>query len=491
MQRANRREVPRNEQRDHPREAPSIQARDLFADAPRDLQREPQRTYPGGFPSYEQPQHAAPAQNVAEQDFDRYDYQQPQSYQRPDAAPQGYAEQAYSEPAYNNQPHHNPAFGEQEFADEFAKLDFGVTSGQRPGTLPVPVQADYQQQPVYDEQEADPSRYDEALYGQIAPAPQYQNEQGFQGEQFSYDNYDDAEDETPKRRSGMLIVAGIIALAFVGTGSAYGYKTYFSRSRSGEPPIIRADNSPTKIMAAPSDPNAKVPDRMVGGDGSEKLVSREEAPVDVNSRSVGPRVVFPPLNQNVNPPTASSVSPSPMPGVTANASNGTLPNSDPRPVRTVSIGADQAAGAKPAAPVRTTSTVTPPAAPRTSPVNANASANAPLSLSPQAAPAPAPAGRVAAVTPEPASAGATSGGGYLVSVLSQDSEANASAAFKVTQGKYPSVLASRTPVISRFVDKDGKTHYRAALGPYATYEQAQQMCASYKAAGGQCFSFKN
>jgi len=42
---------------------------------------------------------------------------------------------------------------------------------------------------------------------------------------------------------------------------------------------------------------SKTPDRMLSGDGGEKLVSREEAPVDVNSKS-GPRVVFPPLGQN-------------------------------------------------------------------------------------------------------------------------------------------------------------------------------------------------
>ncbi len=80
------------------------------------------------------------------------------------------------------------------------------------------------------------------------------------------------------------------------------------RPRSGEPPIIRADTAPTKIVPAPSDGTAKLPDRMVTGDGTEKIVPREEAPVDVNAKS-GPRVVFPPLNQNGNPPSAASVVP--------------------------------------------------------------------------------------------------------------------------------------------------------------------------------------
>ena len=82
----------------------------------------------------------------------------------------------------------------------------------------------------------------------------------------------------------------------------------------GEPPIIKADNSPTKIVPAPSDAVSKMPDRMTaGGDGAEKIVPREETPVDVNARS-GPRVVFPPLNQNANPPSVASVAPSaPLP----------------------------------------------------------------------------------------------------------------------------------------------------------------------------------
>ncbi len=78
---------------------------------------------------------------------------------------------------------------------------------------------------------------------------------------------------------------------------------------------------------------------MLPGDGGEKLVSREETPVDVNSRSGGPRVVFPQLNQNANPPPASSVSPSaPMPA----AATGTMPNNEPRRIKTLAVKGDAA-----------------------------------------------------------------------------------------------------------------------------------------------------
>ena len=82
----------------------------------------------------------------------------------------------------------------------------------------------------------------------------------------------------------MVTVAAVLALAVVGTGAALAYRTYVGYPRSGEPPIIRADNSATKVVPAQSDGGAsKIADRMPPGDGGEKLVSRDEAPVDVNS----------------------------------------------------------------------------------------------------------------------------------------------------------------------------------------------------------------
>src|SRR3979411_1974372 len=124
----------------------------------------------------------------------------------------------------------------------------------------------------------------------------------------------------------MMTVVAILALAVVGTGGAFAYRTYVGSPRIGEPPIIKADAGPTKIVPAPADGTAKLPDRLASGDGAEKIVSREEAPVDVNARPVT-GVVFPPLNQNGNPPPAASVTPS---AAQPNTSNGTLPNSEPR-----------------------------------------------------------------------------------------------------------------------------------------------------------------
>jgi cell division protein FtsN len=49
------------------------------------------------------------------------------------------------------------------------------------------------------------------------------------------------------------------------------------------------------------------------------------------------------------------------------------------------------------------------------------------------------------------------------------------------------VLGSRSPVIKQVNLADGKTKYRAMVGPYRTRQEAVAFCSELKAAGGQCF----
>ena len=205
------------------------------------------------------------------------------------------------------------------------------------------------------------------------------------------------------------------------------------------PPIIKADTGPTKIVPASADANAKVPDRLAAGDGTEKIVPREEAPVDVNAQPA-PRMVFPALNQNANPPTVASVAPSGPPPVYAG--NGTLPNNEPRKIKTLSVRADRltaprasdvapSSAAKSAAADESHCTVPPAAA------NANAStANAPMSLSPQTAQSAPAADTHPGRDQHPGANRSGGGGGYLVQVSSQKNEAEAQASYRVLQGKY-------------------------------------------------------
>jgi hypothetical protein len=349
--------------------------------------------------------------------------------------------------------------------------------------------------------EPDLTRYDEALYGGFDS--QTQNAQ--HDPAYADDGYADEEDQfeavdEPRRRGGMITVVAVLALAVFGVGGAFAYRTYTGSARSGEPPIIRADAGPTKIIPAPADGGSKVPDRMTSGDGTEKMVSREETPIDPAARS-GPRVVFPPLTPNGSMPMPTGVVPPSTPPA-AGAPNGTFSNNEPHRVRTLSVrgdaadaGAPAGAAAPPAAPAKPAPRAATSPAQR-QPVAANA--NAPMSLSPQAdAPAAAePPVRVAATNPvqtapsAPSTPSAAGSGSYLVSVTSQPSEADAQNSYRALQGKYPSVLGSQSAVVARANSKTGAVTYRA--GPaFGSSAEAAQFCKNYTAAGGQCWVVKN
>ncbi len=88
----------------------------------------------------------------------------------------------------------------------------------------------------------------------------------------------------------------VFCLAVAGTAGAYAYRTMFNGGGGsmGTPPLIRADSTPNKVPAAQSGEGAgkQITDRF-GGDKAqnEKVVSREEQPVDV--RPAQSRPAFP------------------------------------------------------------------------------------------------------------------------------------------------------------------------------------------------------
>ena len=354
-----------------------------------------------------------------------------------------------------------------------------------------PFAADTDQHP-----QADPARYDDALYGQPDPGTYdaRQQDAAYADDPYAYqDGYgEEPEEDRKPRRGGMMTVVAVLALAVVGTGGAFAYRTYMGSPRSAEPPIIRADAGPTKIVPAPSgDGVAKVPDRMTTG-GAEKIVPREEAPVDV---SAGPRVVFPPLNTNASPPPPASVAPGPKPPA-APAANGTLAGDEPRKIRTLAVKGDPADVAatpapKPAAAPRPVPAPVTAARAPTPAANANASANAPLSLSPQASQSAPADARTRVASTNAAQAAPSGGGSYVVQVSSQRSEADAQASYRALQGKFPSVLGSRAPLIKRADLGDKGVYYRAMVGPFGSPEEAAQVCGSLKTAGGQCVVQRN
>jgi hypothetical protein len=390
---------------------------------------------------------------------------------------------------------------QQEAAPPARDFDTSVHPLRRYAAAHPPAEPEYHEAPPFaadtdSHPQADPARYDDALYGQPDPGTYdaQQQDAAYADDPYAYqDDYGEGSEEDQKpRRGGMMTVVAVLALAVVGTGGAFAYRTYVGSPRSGEPPIIRADAGPTKIVPAPSgDGVAKVPDRMAPG-GAEKIVPREEAPVDVNA---GPRQVFPPLNQNSSPPPAASVAPAKPPATAA--PNGTLAGDEPRKIRTLAVKGDPADVAatpapKPAAAARPVPGPATARAPAPSqPANANASANAPLSLSPQGAQSAPAEPRTHVASTNPAQAAPGGGGGYVVQVSSQRSEADAQASYRSLQGKFPAVLGSRAPLIKRADLGDKGVYYRAMVGPFGSSEEAAQVCGNLKTAGGQCVVQKN
>jgi hypothetical protein len=330
----------------------------------------------------------------------------------------------------------------------------------------------------------DQTRYDDVLYDQNSQnAPQYADGQypdnyNYQDQTDPNGGYvyaDEVQDEPKRRRGGLMTVAAVLALAVVGTAAAYGYRSFTGSPRSGEPPVIKAEAGGNKIVppTQTGDASGKIADRMNGtSGGQERVLSREEQPIDISRNS--PRVVFPPPNQNSSAATAVAAATQAAPPAAAQPAqpSGTL-NDEPKRVRTFAIRPDQ--------PDTVPSGTTPPQRPTQARAQAPApSGNGPISLSPQTSSAPV---RTAAV--------ASSGGGYMVQISSQRSEADAQASYRAMQSKFPNVLGSQSASIRRADLGEKGIYYRALVGPFAAAEEAGQLCNSLKSAGGQCVVQRN
>jgi SPOR domain len=329
--------------------------------------------------------------------------------------------------------------------------------------------------------------------------------------------YDDP--PRPRAANGLVTALVLVGCGILGTAGAYGYRTYYSGPRPTEAPIISADKSPSKIMAAVTsgDGQSGKSSERVGG-GNERVVGRQEEPVALPDAN-GPRVVWPAPNQapagsapaaQASVPTPSTAAPpvasSPPPATSAG---------EPKKVRTVPIlppgGSDGITR-----PIDSAANA--PSSPAANGHQAQASRTAqstsrnsggPLSLDPQGQPtgtassyqavvsdrprtpasAPISAPQLASAATTPASAGGA--GGYMVQISSQRSEADAQASIRSLQSKYASQIGDREAVVRRADLGDKGVYYRALVGPFGTAGEADQFCGGLRAAGGQCYRLKN
>jgi hypothetical protein len=187
-------------------------------------------------------------------------------------------------------------------------------------------------------------------------------------------------------------------------------------------------------------------------------------------------------------------------GAPAPAQQAVPANPATKKVHTVAIhagqsdGADAAAAPQAPAPPARAPAPSRPVASRPLAAAPVQGGNAPLSIVPSQGDTPPPARtRTAAVARSPATAepAPSAGGGYSVQVSSQRSEAEAQAAYRGLQSKYPSQLGGHTPTVRQVNLGDKGVFYRTLVGPYASMDQAAQMCSSLKAAGGSCIVQRN
>jgi hypothetical protein len=329
--------------------------------------------------------------------------------------------------------------------------------------------------------EYDPRYAEEGERGEHDPRYAAAEEDQYDDDDYEYADEDGYADEEPAKRRNLIKIAlaGGLSLVVLGTAGAFGYRAMFHGGGSdGPPPLIRADNTPTKVVPTPTaDASSKsINDRLGSG---ERMVSREEQPIDLrDARNANGAVVAPVGSGGVVPyPTA--------PTTTSAAPASTPTTAEPKRVRTVTIHADAGtqsnpapnAGAAPAMPVQ----VTPPAAPRAAAAPA-AAGNGPLALSPQSPPT------VAAIdTTHPAPAKTTpSSGGWIVQISAQKTEAEAQAAFRAAQAKY-SALADQQPLIRKKDQGERGVFYATQVGPFPQREEANKLCETLKGAGATCF----
>ena len=443
-------------------------------------------------------------------------------------------------------------FSEDEFKAAFRSLERPQpSSAVREGSV-------FKKEPVFEESAppADYSRnFAQTFEEEIADAPAYppalQAEEEFEtrADAFDFDTrainakqkeFDDAfthamDDHAQpayylesKPRSGFVTVIAVTGLVFVAVIGALVY-SWIGGKNAGTPVTITADKSPVKKMAAvdteqPAQ-NKLIYDRLGAEDSNvdnEKLVSREEQPVDnlpatENNATPSttpqadeapppapstPRVILP------NPSSQASTQPTTVP-----SAEGTL--NAPRQVATTTIrvrpdgtmenlpsGNDTTASAPTPTQVRPNIVTAPgttksaaSAATTRAPVTENTASvesETPVDMPPlRATTTPTPktttkSQQVASVAPNAPAVITAGGAGFVVQVSSQKNEDSARASFASMQSRFPQVLSGYSPSIKAVSLGNKGTFYRVRVGPMASRDDASALCGRLKAAGGDC-----
>ena len=297
------------------------------------------------------------------------------------------------------------------------------------------------------------------------------------------------EDVPPsRRRLGVMAIAGVFALAVIGTAGAFGYRALFGSSGSrSPPPVIKADAAPSKIVPATTGKDAQSsktdhrPDERAGPERKAGLARGTAGRQAGNGRAVAISTAGGASVAAWSRASRRKSAPSPSAPISRRPPTPAIRRSELRlrlhercrrhrrkprhraaapPLARAS--ADSGDGATRS---RTSQRLRQCVRRRLSARPHRPPRNAPLSLNPNAAPARAPA--PAAPTRTAVAARRRRGQqrqrgrpAVTVQVSSQRSEAEAQAAFRSLQAKYPSQLGGRQPL-----DPQGRSGRQGDLLP--------------------------
>jgi hypothetical protein len=466
--------------------------------------------YQGDHRDYQDGRHNYQDQGYQDQRYQDQSYQG-QSHQDRGYADQGYQDQGYQDQGYQDQGYQDQGYQDQGYQDEVHEQPAGSRffSGQA-GRF-----NGFREEP----DQGLPRFLDEGP-GNLPPArgltsyPSPADHHGYDADHQRYADDDEAaaaeddyqEARRPRRRTGLLAVMAVFGLVVLGSAGAFGYRAMFGADVLPTlPPIIKATGGPNKIAL---DPQAGANNNAaVATTGStESLVSREEQPVAVDApRRVVSTVPIAADGQSPMPPGMSGLAPATtnqipnravasadppwpappatLPAAAAPAAAAPPPATpEPKKIHTVTIRNDQTGAASdgaapPAAAARAQSRSN--GAPKTT-ASVPAGGAAPMSI------IPGQGDNAAAAAPRTRIASAAPGGGAYVQVTSRRTEGEAQTEFRALQAKFPSQLNGREAVIRRADLGEKGVFYRALVGPFASAEEALQLCSGLKAAGGNC-----
>lgn len=274
----------------------------------------------------------------------------------------------------------------------------------------------------------------------------------------------DGEARRRKGRSALLLVASVLGIIVAGTAGVFAYRMAVhgpAASAGNGPPVIRADTAPSKIVAPPSSASQDAQQKLiydrVGGtaNGAEKMMPREEQPMDVTAAAMR---TAPPAATD---PVINSLS------------------TEPKRVRTLTVRAD--------------GTISPEATAAPAPASG---APSPGVQALQAYAASQMPGSPPTMVNLPGAAKAATPavsrtGDFVVQVASQRSEADAMGSWKALQTRYPNLLGSYVASVKKADLGDRGIYYRAQVGPFASKDQANELCQALRGQGGDCMVTKN